>query len=515
MRPKPRPKPRSLRPDTLLSSVAILLLVSIVQRSIGFGRGVLLCRWLQPEELGLWEMSYGFLLLAAPLAVLGLPGCFGRYLSRFSEQGQLRMFLRRTTVWTFGVAAFFVGLIAWQAPAFASIAFGDPVQAPLMRIVAVCLAAMITHHFLEAVFAGLRLFRVVSFMHFCQSLLFAAFSLLLVACWRGDAASIVIGYAAACGVSILSVASWALWRVVRKPDGQAPMRHREFWSTLMAFAIWVWVTHLLTNVFSTVDRYMILHYGGFDRTVALEMIGNYHASIIVPLLLTSVATLLAGALIPHLSRKWEVGQRHEVAERMNLTLKLTAIGMLAVGCGVLLLSPLLFGVAFEGKYNAGLQVLPWTLTACLWHAMLLISQAYIWCAEKTRSATLPLIVGIASNVLLNLLLLPVWGLTGAVAATTIATLLAYATQMGVNRLTGMHLHQGTLLLSLTPALLLMGVVPALIALALATWSGLARDGLFTAKEREDIWTRVDSLVGRIGIGSGGAANADTSGSPTA
>ena len=91
---------QQLRPDTLAASVTILLVANIVQRSIGFGRGILFCRWLSPDELGTWDMAYSFLLLAAPVVVLGLPGSFGRYLERYRQRGQLRTFLRRATIWT-------------------------------------------------------------------------------------------------------------------------------------------------------------------------------------------------------------------------------------------------------------------------------------------------------------------------------------------------------------------------------------------------------------------------------
>src|SRR2546423_4669118 len=103
-------KPRRLQPDTLATSVTILLVANIVQRTIGFGRGILFCRWLSPAELGTWEMAYSFLLLAAPIVVLGLPGCFGRYLERFRQRGQLRTFLRRATIWTAGLTIVAFGL---------------------------------------------------------------------------------------------------------------------------------------------------------------------------------------------------------------------------------------------------------------------------------------------------------------------------------------------------------------------------------------------------------------------
>src|ERR1700749_3705906 len=91
---------RRLAPDTLATSVTILLLANLVQRSIGFGRSLLFCRNLSRQELGTWEMAYSFLLLAAPVIVLGLPGSFGRFLERYRQRGQLRTFLRRGTIWS-------------------------------------------------------------------------------------------------------------------------------------------------------------------------------------------------------------------------------------------------------------------------------------------------------------------------------------------------------------------------------------------------------------------------------
>src|SRR5262245_23605055 len=101
-----------LRPDSLAASVLVLLVVSVVQRSVGFGRGVLFCRWLAPDELGMWDMAYSFLLLAAPLVVLGLPGSFGRYLERYRQRQQLRIFLKRTAAWTAAFTAAAIGIIA-------------------------------------------------------------------------------------------------------------------------------------------------------------------------------------------------------------------------------------------------------------------------------------------------------------------------------------------------------------------------------------------------------------------
>jgi len=454
-----------LRPDTLTASIAILLVVNVVQRTVGFGRGVLFCRWLDPEALGYWEMAYSFLLLAAPLAVLGLPGSFGRYLVRYREQGQLGMFLGRTASWTASLAAIAIAIVAIFRRDFAYVVFGDAQQGGLMLLVAGCLAAVIVHHFLEAVFAGLQLFRVVSAMHFCQSMVFAATALTLLVTWQAAVESVVIGYAAGCVVSVAGVLIWALGlggaTNIESTSGVASQSHREFWPPLMRFAVGVWIANLLCNLFAIIDRYMILHCGLFDASSARQLIGNYHTSCIVPLLLVSVANLLVGAMTPHLSHDWELGLRDRVAERLNRALQLVALAMLAGGVGVLWFCPWLFQIAFADKYASGLAVLPWTVASCVWFALLLVAQTYAWCAERTRAAAWPLAIGLIVNVALNFAWLPLWELSGAVAATAVATLTALFAQLAVNQRLGMSIPPATLGLCACPVLLAGGASVAL------------------------------------------------------
>ncbi|HKD38328.1 MAG TPA: hypothetical protein VKB78_16050, partial [Pirellulales bacterium] len=62
-----RPKAvAGLRTDSLAASVAILVALSIAQRLIGFARQILVCRWLEPDQLGEWDICFKFLMLGAP-----------------------------------------------------------------------------------------------------------------------------------------------------------------------------------------------------------------------------------------------------------------------------------------------------------------------------------------------------------------------------------------------------------------------------------------------------------------
>src|SRR5215467_1843174 len=145
------------RTDTLAESVVVLLILAAVQRIVGFVRGVLVCRWLSPQELGQWDMAFGFLTLGAPLVVLGLPGSFGRYVEYFRQRGQLGRLLRRTATACIALTVLAVLTVCLARPFFSTIVFGRPDEIQLMLVLAVCLAVVIAFNYLTELLTALRM----------------------------------------------------------------------------------------------------------------------------------------------------------------------------------------------------------------------------------------------------------------------------------------------------------------------------------------------------------------------
>lgn len=484
-----------LKTDTLAASVALLLAATLLQRSVGFGRGILFCRWLSPEALGQWEMAYSFLLLAAPLAVLGVPGSFGRYAEHFRQRGHLRTFLERAAFWTAACGIMAVAAIGWCAPTVSVLLFGSDEHVPLVYGIALVLASVVFHHTLTALLVSLRMYRVVSAMNLAQSLLFATAALGALV-YRPGVAAIVFGYGIASLLSGLGALLWS-WPGLRSLEPAADkLPHSNFWPKLLRFAFFVWLTNLLSHLFAIVDRYMIVHFSGMSPEIALQQVGNYHSSRIVPLLFVSFADLLAGLVMPHWSDDWEAGRREDVSRRVNAALKATGLGMAAVGLVVLAASPLLFTVILEGRYDDGLAVLPWTMAACLWGGLFCLAQNYLWCAEKTRLATLPLAIGLVVNIALNLVLLPWWGLWGAVVATAASSGVCLAATLELSRRMGMSVHPGTWLIAALPIALGLGAWCGGLSLAVILLAAVATDLIFSSDERRTLLDQVRATIDR-------------------
>jgi O-antigen/teichoic acid export membrane protein len=483
---KTPPPAVELRTDTLADSVLLILALTVVQRMVGFVRALLFCRWLTPEQLGQWDMAFGFLMLAAPASVLAISGAFGRYAEHYRQQGKLQVLIRRTVV--------FCGLLAVAAAAamqltrhwFAELIFGSPHEGLLVVVLAGTLVTCIGFNYLTDLFTGLRSARLIAGLQMLNTVAFAVLSIAMLKTPYGGSASIVVAYGAACLLSVI----WAMgplrriWRAC--PDSPGRLPHRVMWPKLISFAAWFWTGSFLTNVFDIVDRYMILHYLPTSAEEALAQIGHYHAARVVPLLLITLAWLLSTIITPYLCHDWERGRRDRVAAHLNLFLKLVGLSLSAAATLALLGGPWLFNVAFGGQHAAGLAVFPFTLIYCTWLGMSLILQNYLWCSEKARLNSVALLVALLLNVAMNLLMLPRMGLMGAVMARVVANLVALLLVCGFNRWLGFRLDRGGWLTMAVP--LCYGFGPWVIAIC---WAAvllliLRSHWIFSAAEKHEL-----------------------------
>lgn len=467
--PPPAPTPVApvdeVRVHGLAESMLVMLVLMVLQRGVGFVRGILFCRWLPVEELGEWDLAYDFLLMAAPIAVLALPGCFGRYVEYYRQRGQLRSFLRRLSAVCAVLTIVAVVTVLVAAPWFAQLFFGDETLVTLVLVWAGALGIVVVYNFFTELFMALRQSRLTAIMQFVNGLTFAAVSLLLVILWQPSAVMVLIGFATACVVSTALALVWlrSTWRAL--PAREEPLYSAGLWGKILPFVTWVWISNWLTNLFGLADRYMIVHYSGLPSDVALVQVGEYHASRVVPLLLVTVAFMLSGILTPYLSHDWESGHQRQVSARANLAIKLSSLGLLLGGAGILLIAGPLFDYAFENKYTLGEAVLPMTLTYCCWFGLTTVVQSYLWCAERARQGSLALLAGLVVNVALNFVWLPVYGLWGAVLATLIGNFVALALAYGFALLDRLEFDAGSLILLAAPGAFALGLWPTVMVVA--------------------------------------------------
>jgi O-antigen/teichoic acid export membrane protein len=178
-------------------------------------------------------------------------------------------------------------------------------------------------------------------------------------------------------------------------------------------------------------------------------------------------------------------------------LKLFAFGLTAAGVVSLFAAPLLFDVAFGGKFHQGFHVLPWTITYCIWFALFGVAQNYMWCREKAHLASAALAVGLAVNVGLNLLLLPRMGLKGAVLATAASHLVVLVLICGLNRLLGFRLGRGAWVMLALPIVVCLDPWIALLVLLAVGLDAIESERIFSRDEKQQLRDGLQDYVQKL------------------
>ncbi|MCA9104633.1 MAG: oligosaccharide flippase family protein [Planctomycetales bacterium] len=484
--------------DSLAHGMMIALILAVFQRLSGVVRSFILCGVLDDEQLGLWSLAQSIIFSLAPLSVLGTTSTLRRYVEHYRLRGELGGFLRVTLGTAASLTLVGAVVLMIAAPVWSRVFFREAGLEWLVIWMAVGTVAIVMFNTLQDLTESLRLIRTSSWMRLLHSVGFTILGALFVIVIRADVVWVAVAFLIASVIA--SVPAIPALRGMRAQGvmGSLATQPTGVWRKIWRYAGWNCVISVISNLFELSDRYMLQMLGGVDVHEAHALVGQYHASRMIPVLLIGVAQMLTNMLLPFLVAHWERNERSEVVRMLNLTIKTLAIAMTFGGAAILTLAPLLYSILFNDRYDAGLSVLPMAMTYCIWFSLYTIGEDYLWCCEKGGWATGTLLIAVIANFVLNALFIPVMGLHGATLATLLGNGIAWGGLLLVSRRFGWNFSLSMALLSLLPLVLSLGVLPSLAACA-AVMVLLAKGKLFDANERERLaeqWNKVRAKFSR-------------------
>ena len=487
---------REIVSDSLALGVLMAIGLTIIQRVLGFVRGILFCRMMTDEQLGQFSMISGALMMLAPLAVLGLPGSFGRFVEHYSHSGQLREFLRksgRICMASTGLLAIsiliFPDFFSWQI-------VGEVGRTDLMYLTAGGLILLTWCNYLTSLVESMRQIRLASIMRFVSGLTFTFGGIALVFLMTEKIQAALLAFALS---SLLgAVPAWLYLRhrrpAIQRHDKNLP--YAELWSRMAPFAAWWWFSNILHNGYEMADRYLLLHFSSLNGAEVQSAIGQIHSGRVLPTLMVGVAAMLSGLLMPYVTAAWIRGEHDLARSQLNWTIKLSAIGIMLVNVAILIVAPIMFETILQGRYGDGLALLPMAVVYCSWLSLMTVSQDYLWVIEKGRLAVVCLIFGMLVTVFTGWMLIPSHGLWGTVIATMAGNFTALISIYLCNFWTGCRPDFGVWMSVAIPTLALcdppLAIFGSILILVLCLMTGL----YFSKTEKKQIARVVAAKLGR-------------------
>jgi len=454
--------------DGLVSGVSWMLVTNVLQRGIGFARNLAICHFLSQQQLGMWALATSFFLMGAPLAVVGLPGTFGRFAETYRSYGHLKHFVvTLMAVSLCGLIAMSLCMMA-MPNATSSLIFGSPQDMLTMLSLCIALGCIALFNAGTELMNGLRRSKIVSSMHAVNSLALTAIGLAALIIWP-DWRTMVFAFAASALIGLIPSLPVFLDRAYWTTSSNEKFSQSKMWRRIAPYAANIWFFNAITNTFDVVDRMMLLHWSSATESseAGQSLIGQLYSGKLLPVLLASVSLMFSGILLPYLVRDWESNRRQRVVQFLRSSITVGTILVVGASIGAMLVAPTLFQWLFANKYAEGLAVMPLALVSVCWMAVALNLHNYFWCAERGRVLAMIALGSLIVNIFANALLIPPMGLRGALTGSMLATGFDLFGTILVMRILGANMRRNSCLILLLPLTLAGGALAATLV-----WSGV-------------------------------------------
>lgn len=441
--------------DALLTGLVAMLVINAGQRLVGLARNVGFCHFLSESDLGLWALANSFFIIGAPIAVLGLPGSLGRFVEHYRLQGCLQPYLIRLTIaCTIGVWIFCALMLVFPNET-ARVLYGKSMNADVILWTAVTLIFLVLFNSTVELVMSLRLVRLGSMLQLINTVVFTTAGVAGLA-WSGNWLVLLPAYSLACIAAVVP-GLWGAWREVHNDLTSAvPYPARTMWRRIFPFAVAMWCSNLLSNLFDLSDRYMLLHLTQASSDSGQALVGHFYCGRILPNLLLSLGLMLGGIMLPYWSADWERKLFSKISLTMNNMLVVLSLLFTGLSIGAEAFSPILFDWFLGGRYRDAQEILAIGMIFACWSGLSTVAASYLMCAEKGRQYVVILGIGLIANIALNWPLILAMGLYGAALATAITNgLLLLLVLWRIHR-QGCPIHRTTVLFCALPACLLLG-----------------------------------------------------------
>ena len=406
------------------ASLGITALVHFILR-------VFLARYLGAGDLGLYTLSFTVYSFGMLFSVFGIGAALTKYVAQYKEDTPKTNFL----VSSGSIITFLIGcatglILYFCSTPIANIFFDMPDLGALLRIVAFVFPFIALEKATLGFLNGLRRMRLFAFINITQGVLTIILTVALVLWGYGPRGAVLSFVLPIVLMSLFSLFS------IRKSLARPTLEYcTSAIKMLLAFGGYIVLANSVGLIQTHTDSIML----GYFMTET--EVGIYAAAILLALAIRLPSQAIQMITNPTIATYWGKDEVDNIENLINKVMKYTAVFIIPVGFLVAFLAHeiinLIFGVEFI-QAVLPLQILViGTVIATIQSSVggALSSTAYVSMVFKLSGITM------VANIILNLLLIPRLGITGAAMATSTAMIISVLLHLYfIQRLIGARIH---------------------------------------------------------------------------
>ena len=394
----------------VLASSIIVLLLHFFQKPI-------MARFLGPDGLGLFSMAVMIIGIIELIALFGIDGALIKFVAEYKE--------RKEKVDSLVSSAFFTILIVGIIVSSALFVFSDtfanvfdmPSLSLLLKIYAFVFPLSLAHGIIVSYFTGLREMRYYAFIMVLQASLALVFILAFLIIGLGVEGA-MLGTAFAIFVTV-SVAIVIVKKFVRFTFSD----YKKNTKTLSSFGSRLVGANMINQIYYNIDILMIGYF------LTSTDVGYYAVAISLSRFFWLVPRAMATIAYPAISEYWTAGNHQAISKLVDKTTKYCACILMFAGMSVIFFAKDIITFLFTPEFLPAVLPLIILTIGTVTSGILRPIGVIFASTGKVNLVLIISAIGAVGNVLLNIALIPTYGIIGAAIATTISYVIGFCITM--------------------------------------------------------------------------------------
>lgn len=383
----------------VFTSSIIVLLLHFFQKPI-------MARFLGPDGLGLFSMAMMIISIIELIALFGIDNALVKFVAEYKE--------RKEKVYSLVSSAFFTILIVGIIVSSALFVFSDtianvfdmPSLSLLLKIYAFVCPLSLAHGIIVSYFTGLREMRYYAFIMVLQASLALVFILAFLIIGLGvEGAMLGTVFAIFLTVSVAMV-------IVKKLVRFTFSDYKKNTKTLASFGSRLVGVNMINQIYYNIDIIMIGYF------LTSTEVGYYAVAISLSRFFWLVPRAMATVTYPAITEYWAAGNHQAISKLVDKTTKYCACILVFAGMSVILLAKDIITFLFTPEFLPAVLPLIILIIGTVTSGILRPIGMIFASTGKVNIVLIIAAIGAVGDVLLNIALIPTYGIIGAALATT-------------------------------------------------------------------------------------------------
>jgi len=403
---------------TMAAGSMIVFVGMMADRVLGYITRIILARGLAPSEYGMFFLALSFLSIGIAISVIGLPGALERYVAYYHGRGdsrRVRGIVNSAFRLSVPIAVAVFAVLFGLSDILSNDVFGNPGLSPLIKVLSF---AVLAAPFIRLSLGTTTGFRKAKYEVMIRALFKSVLTLIAVVAALyfgfgviGTGLAYMLGFVFT-GILAFYFMSRLLNRMTGSERRSIPMKGKLLsFSVPLVFAGFVW------NILSQADTIIL---GVFKSEID---VGLYHVVLPNAQLLLVVPVAIYYLLLPTISDLFAKNKKNDIKSIYKTVARLGFYFNFPLFLIVFVFPNEVITFIFGSNYLVGGMVgYAQSILAVGFfiYSFSRISNAVISLYERTGLWLLNAILTLGSNVLLDIILVPLYGVIGAAVATTIS-----------------------------------------------------------------------------------------------